>query len=390
MSCQPNRLAGAHAGFTLVELLVAVALGSLLMLGAMSVFISTRESHEVNTANARLQDNARYAIDQITADLRMAGFFGCADDASVVSNSLGTGGILWDTDNPLEGFNDAAGDGSDTWSISTRAVSTKGLPGPILAGTDGITVRYLAGMESDGAGGVANEVTASTNDSVTITPGLAAKLDVEDALIGGVADCGGADIFEIDDIVVDTSTDPDTYSGEVEAKAAFSRAYDAGTSTYASTLVARRYFIANNADVTPNNPNGVPSLWVVDLDGDDMDINSTPPKEPAAQEVITGVQDLQILYGLDTDNDVAPNQYAAAGEAGVLDSAAAWSRVVTVRFSLLVRTDDPLGSEDRAGKAFRVLSKTYTTPTGSSTANKLERRHRRRVFTATANVRNIQ
>ncbi|MHB9119599.1 MAG: PilW family protein [Burkholderiales bacterium] len=78
-----------------------------------------------------------------------------------------------------------------------------------------------------------------------------------------------------------------------------------------------QYYIANDA-------NGVPSLFCLGSG------NAT------AQAILEGVENMQILYGVDTDGDKSANKYLSAN----LLSAADWLNVVSVRISLLLRTLD--------------------------------------------------
>ncbi|MHB1615648.1 MAG: PilW family protein [Metallibacterium sp.] len=64
---------GLSRGFTLVELMIALALGLLVTVGIISVFVSTSKAGNVQTQMARLQEEGRYAIGQIGSDLSMAG-----------------------------------------------------------------------------------------------------------------------------------------------------------------------------------------------------------------------------------------------------------------------------------------------------------------------------
>ncbi len=68
-----------------------------------------------------------------------------------------------------------------------------------------------------------------------------------------------------------------------------------------------------------NNSSGNPALF-----------RSTDGGDP--EELVEGIEDLQILYGQDTDNDDVPNYYVDA--AGVTDMAQA----ISVRFTLVART----------------------------------------------------
>ena len=64
-------------GFSLVELMIALLLGSLLMLGVFNVLLGAKQAYRVQDELSRTQENARFAADFIARDMRMAGFRGC-------------------------------------------------------------------------------------------------------------------------------------------------------------------------------------------------------------------------------------------------------------------------------------------------------------------------
>ncbi|OPA94185.1 pilus assembly protein PilW [Pseudomonas fluorescens] len=70
-------------GFSLVELLLALAVGLLLILGISQVAISSRMTHAAQQAAMLLQDDARFVLGKLTQDIRQAGMFGCLDVASI-------------------------------------------------------------------------------------------------------------------------------------------------------------------------------------------------------------------------------------------------------------------------------------------------------------------
>lgn len=59
-------------GFTIIELLVAMVIGMLLVGGISALFLSTSRSNTFQERLARLQENGRFAVYQIEADLRRA------------------------------------------------------------------------------------------------------------------------------------------------------------------------------------------------------------------------------------------------------------------------------------------------------------------------------
>ncbi len=89
--------------------------------------------------------------------------------------------------------------------------------------------------------------------------------------------------------------------------------------------------------------------------------------------VINGVEAMHVLYGLDTDDDDAANQYVTAGNVADMED------VVSMRVSLLLRTldDNLIGVTD-----------TGTYPLLDETVDPVDDRRLRRVFTTTINLRN--
>jgi type IV pilus assembly protein PilW len=61
-------------GLTLIELMIAMALGLILSLAIGQVFMSSRHTNTSQEANARIQENARFAFHVMERELRMAGF----------------------------------------------------------------------------------------------------------------------------------------------------------------------------------------------------------------------------------------------------------------------------------------------------------------------------
>ncbi|AZF03563.1 prepilin-type N-terminal cleavage/methylation domain-containing protein [Pseudomonas sp. R5-89-07] len=70
-------------GFGLVELLLALALGLLLVLGASHVLISSRLTQASQQAAMALQDDARFVLSKMTQDIRQAGMLGCLATAYI-------------------------------------------------------------------------------------------------------------------------------------------------------------------------------------------------------------------------------------------------------------------------------------------------------------------
>ena len=68
--------AGSQRGMTLIELMVGLAIGAFLMIGAIATFMQSRTTFRVAESVARLQENARFALDVLEHEIRMAQYWG--------------------------------------------------------------------------------------------------------------------------------------------------------------------------------------------------------------------------------------------------------------------------------------------------------------------------
>ena len=67
---------GKQAGISVVEMLVALALGLILVLGVVQLFTSSKRTYQIQDAAARLQEDGRYVLTRMSQELRMGGMFG--------------------------------------------------------------------------------------------------------------------------------------------------------------------------------------------------------------------------------------------------------------------------------------------------------------------------
>ncbi len=329
-----------QSGLTLLELMIAMVIGIVLLMGTVTMFISNKQSYKVQEEMGRLQENARFAMEMLIRDIRMAGYSGCADDITKINNTLNGG----DTNTNLFSMNDAV-EGSESaanWqpSNSTHVVAD------ILAGTDGITVRYL-----DPAGISISEAMPNVSAQLKVTT----VGDLQEGDIIALSDCSSADIMEITQIQTASS-----HLGHNQGNVAAPRVGNAtsnlsksyGEDAEIMRFIARRYFIGDD--------DKGPALFRVHNGG-------------SAEEIIEGVQNMQILYGEDTNNDFIADIYRIAADV------ANWENIITVRLALLMRTLDQNFGEERDTRTYDLLG----TVVGPFNDN-----FRRRVFTSTVLIRN--
>src|SRR5690349_8838129 len=76
-------------GLSLIELLVALAIGSFLIIGAITMQSQTRRTFTVNEQQARLQETARFVLSVIEPEIQLAGIFGFSNNPTTVKMDIG-------------------------------------------------------------------------------------------------------------------------------------------------------------------------------------------------------------------------------------------------------------------------------------------------------------
>jgi type IV pilus assembly protein PilW len=308
-----------QSGFALVELLIAMLLGLVLVGGILQMFSSSRQTHRVHEATARMQESGRMALEVIARDIRMGDFWGCASDITNVVNNLDSTGA---------GFMDFATGG--------------------LAGTEGgagvpDTLILRGGFDR----GLDIEPPYGPQASANIK--VSAGNDLVQGQIVFVTDCTGGDIFQI------TNANPG----------------GAGTVVHntGATVSPGNYNVSN-----PGCPGGGNAHCLSRVYGADASLFSVQEitysiapgseGEPAlfrnGAEFLDGVEDFQILYGEDTDalggvGSGVANYYVSANQ--VIDM----NTVVSIRFAIVTRSQDD-NLTGGANQNYSVLGEARTAP----------------------------
>lgn len=73
-----------HSGFSIIELMIAMTIGLLLLSGLAMIFVNTSDANRELQKIAQQIENGRYAIETLSQDLRLAGFYGHIHDLSAI------------------------------------------------------------------------------------------------------------------------------------------------------------------------------------------------------------------------------------------------------------------------------------------------------------------
>lgn len=315
----------SERGFSLVELMVSVALGLIILTALFIIFVGNlRTRTEIEKSNQQIE-NGRYAMQLLTDDLRLAGYFAEFDPALMVSPAALPDVCATAIDDlkknfmlHVQGYNDAA--------VTPSCVKD------LKAGTDIIVVRRVSTCEAGAAG----------CDAVTGAPYFQASL------CGNPSELGNATY--LDHYFKLTAGAPSTPLTKRNCT-------DAAALHRYRTHV---YFVANNNE----SGDGIPTLKRAELSENGFSI----------VPLVEGIEDLQIEYGIDTPTvDGAPDSYTA-GPASIAD----WRTVVSVRLGLLARnTEKTAGYKDT--KSYTLLS---------NAANSYSDSYKRHVFQSTVRLNN--
>jgi type IV pilus assembly protein PilW len=93
-----------NRGFGLIELLIALALSLVVVLGVAQIFIAAKNTYVSQNTAAAMQEDARFVLSKMIQEIRMVGMFGClgavTDSSSAGDfNASQTTPINWDNAN---------------------------------------------------------------------------------------------------------------------------------------------------------------------------------------------------------------------------------------------------------------------------------------------------
>jgi type IV pilus assembly protein PilW len=378
-SARSITLRRASAGLSLIEVMVALAISAILLFGLSQIFVGSKNVYRLQEGMSRVQENARFMLQYLESNVRMAGYMGCGNDADLTTKagsppafvnhlrpitSGGTGGVPIQQDDltsserfqrPIEAYAYSGGSidnqqpalgAAGDWTPALDAPENLGLTGADLPikGSDVLVLRLVSA-----------ESTAMLGD-FDMPNGKFRVADptmLKAGQIYAITNCANARIFKASAV--------DNGSGMVTAGPAQNllRFTSDDTSTWTGSYANMQFNqigTALNAEVHPADylviyvglraADNVPVLKVKTGDG------------LAPQEVAEGVEMMKIEFGVDTDADGAINEYVPADDTGTNLAATnkaqrdvAWRKVLSVRIALLLRSPDRASESAHTGDA---------------------------------------
>ena len=316
-----------QSGFSVVELMVALLLSMTLGVAIVSVFINNSYSFGQDDNVARMQDDARHALREIAFEISMAGHYAelqvpdivTQDAALAIGTDCGPAGeVNWMYRTVEAGSGNAMSISSIDNASNSEAVAAHSCfaSGELLDGTDVITIKRVMGAEAGAlrAGGIY----LRTNGTV----GLMFKAPFPAAPT----------------VVVAAPRSDWEYRPSI-------------------------YYIRQYANAPGD---GIPTLCRKTLQG------ATPSM--ATECLATGIEDLQVEYGIDTSEDGHPNVYVTNPSLTQIQD------VVSARIFILARTTD-IDTRYTNEKTYSISNAADFSPDDS---------FHRRVFSTSVSIQNIR
>ncbi|AMO69389.1 type IV pilus assembly protein PilW [gamma proteobacterium BDW918] len=334
-------------GFGLVELMIAVTLGILLSTAVIQVFLATSTSSKMLDSMAQIQENARFAMRFLSREIRMAGYMGCSSIGAAGFNNIAlpTSLAIFSPGTALVGVDNVGA--SDAMSA--------------VVGTDRVTIKR------------------ASDEFITLTGNLSpdnANVKIEDNSVGFVkedfvmvTDCLNGDMFRI------TNTPKKKGEGQTTLAHAngsnsdnkLSKIYTGEAEVFGFQVID--FFIADTGrKSSAGNP--INALYFQQLTLTSGGVATAPI------ELVEGIENMQLSYGVDTNADRAVDVYQTAAEV------ADWATVLSVRIELIM-----YGSQDNVvGRTGAADAQQLSDASGDLVANNDGRL--RQVFTNVFTIRN--
>jgi type IV pilus assembly protein PilW len=282
----------------LIELMVAVALGMVVMTVITMAFVSSSNARRSTDQSSQQVENGRYAMQILSEDLQLAGYYAEFDPRPLATPAAKPDPCATDVAS-LKAAMPLAVQGYDNPSAAT--IATLSCVSDVRPGTDIVVLRRASTCVAGSAGCDAFSAgTAYFQASLCAAP----------------TELGSAN-------------PSDYYAMDTAAAGLVKHKKDCATTADLHRFVTRVYFIANN----DNAGDGIPTLKRAELGAGAF---TTVP-------LVEGIENMQVEYGIDTSAvpdgapDVftaSPDTYAGPGAAGVTGN---WRNVVSARVNLLAR-----------------------------------------------------
>jgi type IV pilus assembly protein PilW len=308
-------------GLTIVELMIAMTV-ALLVLGTVAVvFGGTSRNRASLERSARLIENVQYAMNVLRDDITQAGYY----------DTLTTSIISWHVPDPCATAMSDLG-----WSVPGT------LPPAAPASITDAPVPISGMRPADATPACTPDRKAGTAMLVVryVGPAATARASASGAPYLQLSKCA-ADVANVQNLGVISSNPADFTVHNI----------DCGSFADVKQYVTRIYYVANCDRCGIDT---IPTLKRAELVGNAI----------AVTPVAEGIENLQIEYGIDANNDGTPDRYLDFVDPALGAAFGQWANVMAVRLYVLVRSIDVEPGYQDVTKQFNLGPAGYTAVAG--------------------------
>jgi len=335
-----------QTGLTLVELMVAMIISLLLIGGTITIFVSNKQTYRINEASSRVQENGRFAFNFIKPDVRMAGFMGCLNpSSSSFYNNVDVAkydSVVGDTaiSSAINGF--IGGNSVNGYSYGTGTLPSEltglGLTSgtsteDVVPNTDIIVIKRAEDCNGN------KLVDPKTNANFKIETN--ANCNIQQNQILFVSNCLRADLFAATDVTGGANPTLKT-KNTINENDNISASYGPESEVYIFQTII--FYIGQGAS-------GEPSLFKRSLELNPAGTQVVFDN----QELVEGVSDMAINYGVDSDGDGSADYYVDASTV----PGSEWDNVISLRVRLDAQSTQVNVTQNNAANQNR-LTHTFT------------------------------
>lgn len=313
-----TRIRRQAAGFSLMELMVALVLGLFVTGAAIAIFSANRKTYAATESVGRTQEGVRTAFELMARDLRAAGSTPCGNSRSTVANVLNNAGTTW-----YSWTNDLVGGNAGMSQM------------PVAGSAGSYATGDIVEIHSGNVGGVAIDTTTVGPNAFTL---ITADHDFRAGDLAMVCDFVRGGIFQIGTITGSNKTINFSSGGSNPGNASINLAgcdsespctgeplssLQAGA--VLSHLSATRWYVGNTGT-------GSTSLYQQTV----RDNGATAAD--ATDEIVPNVTGMTLRYLMNTNVNYVSNRQVVPDseyrDAAAVTAAGAWNRVLAVRVTL--------------------------------------------------------
>ncbi len=324
----------SQCGLSLVELMISITIG-LLILSAMATLFSnqSRTRSELDKSN-RMIDNGRYALDVLSENLRVAGFYGELDPSAIALPA------------------------SITDPCSTTPAD---MAGAIRLHVGGYNAATASSAIASPPCSLSSSSLKNGSDILVLR-----RADTSASIASGAV-TDGIHYIQVSNCQYENAT-PFIIANTA---ASFNLSQRNCTAANTAPFADVRRFVVQTYFVSPNNngSDGIPTLKRRELDPAGTGTFVTTP-------LVEGIEYMQVEYGQDTNNDGVADSYVQT-----CADISCWSNIVSVKLYIIARNIESTAGYDDTKTYSLGLAGSYT-PAGG------DRNYKRRAYTQTVRLVN--